>query len=124
MGVTVVISEKIVMRIKSKLTTPDQFSKTFSYEAFMKRAFDVQDTQRLHIHRANMENLLAAEIRRVEQLEKVKGYITSALEKISQRSQNSTDNARFDRLRERVENASYSSELVHVINEALAITQS
>ena len=111
------------MRIKNKITSPDQFSKTFSYEAFMKRAFNVQDTQRLHVHIANMENLLAAEMRKLEQLEKVKGYINSALDKISQQNEDSSDSVRFERLRERVKNASYSSELVHVINEALAITQ-
>jgi hypothetical protein len=40
------------MGIKTKVTTPDNFAKTFSYEVLMKRAFNASDNQKLHIHRS------------------------------------------------------------------------
>lgn len=110
------------MGIKTKVTTPDNFAKTFSYEVLMKRAFNASDNQKLHIHRSNMENLLAAEIRRVEQLERVREYIDSALDRLIARNTADYDMAKLEALKDKVQNASFSHELMHIINEALFIT--
>jgi hypothetical protein len=75
-----------------------------------------------HIHRSNMENLLAAEIRRVEQLERVREYIDSALDRLIVRNTADYDMAKLEALKDKVRNASFSHELMHIINEALFIT--
>ena len=110
----------------------ESYAEGMSYEIFMKRAFQTNDTSKPGIHLSNMKNLIDAENgeswvshlpKANKQLEKVRGYMNKGFEKLIKTNKDLKVKSLLADLQVKTLQSGNAVELCGILRRALDVTK-